>query len=1058
MLAAALSSVLALGGSVAAQAVESDVPPSPNPALSERCEMNFAISVDLSNSVTDAQLAQTRSELAGLAQALEGYPIELAVHNFASNAPATSGASNSPLPLTSLAGEAGVAAVGAYVNGIQRPASAQGGTNWDRGFAAVTASPEDYDALILLTDGNPTQYGSPARGPGNSTDRAVMDASVRSANELKATGTRIVPIGVSDNLSGQALADFREHIRQVSGPTEGSDYYIAGFSALQRTLIDIVNENCVSIALEKSGVLADGDRGVAGDTVDYAFTITNDGGVTLTDVTLADPKPGLSSIRFGAWPGAPGVLDPGQSVTATATYTVTDADVAAGRIENVATATGTPPAGAPVSDEAPALVALPDPVPAISLEKSGALDGDAIAYSFTATNTGDVTLTDVAIADVLPGLSEITYGAWPGASGVLAPGQSVTATATYALTQADRDAGVVENTATVVGTPPTGDPVTDEDDFDLPLPPNAGISLVKTGVVDGDRISYEFRAANTGDVTLSAVSIADVLPGLSEITYGAWPGASGVLAPGQSVTATATYALTQADRDAGVVENTATVVGTPPTGDPVTDEDDFDLPLPPNAGISLVKTGVVDGDRISYEFRAANTGDVTLSAVSIADVLPGLSEITYGAWPGASGVLAPGQSVTATATYALTQADRDAGVVENTATVVGTPPTGDPVTDEDDFDAPVPQAPGILLEKSGALEGDVATYTFVVRNAGDVTLRDVSVTDALPGLSAVVYGEWPDAAGVLAPGQSVTATATYTLTQADRDAGVVDNTATATGTPPVGDPVTHDDEFELPVPQAPGIALVKTGVLEGGELTYSFTATNIGDVTLTDVAIADELPGLSDLAYADWPGVAGVLAPGESVTATATYTPTQADRDAGVVENTATVVGTPPTGDPVSDDDEFDQPLPQGPAIALTKTGELDGDRIRYAFTVTNTGDVTLRGVAIEDELRGLSEVVFGAWPGAQHVLAPGESVTATAVYAVTASDRALGAVTNTATVTATPPAGDPVSDDDTVRTAVGALAATGAGSEQLMRLALFGGLTIVLGAAAVTLRRRTRA
>ncbi|RKE64969.1 DUF11 domain-containing protein [Microbacterium sp. AG238] len=838
MLAAALSSALALGGAVGAQAVESDVPPSTNPALSEHCQMNIAISVDLSNSVTDTQLAQTRSELAGLAQALEGYPLQLAVHNFASNAPATSGPSNSPLPLTSLADEAGVDAVGAYVNGIQRPASAQGGTNWDRGVAAVAASPEAYDALIFLTDGNPTQYGSPARGPGNSTDRAVMDASVRSANELKATGTRIVPIGVSDNLSGQALADFREHIRQVSGPTEGSDYYIAGFSALQRTLIDIVNANCVSISLEKTGVLATGDRGVAGDTVDYAFTITNDGGVTLTDVTLADPKPGLSSIRFGAWPGAPGVLDPGQSVTATATYTVTDADVAAGSIENVATVTGTPPAGDPVSDDAPALVALPDPVPAISLEKSGALDGDEIAYTFTATNIGDVTLTKVSIADALPGLSEISYGAWPGASGVLAPGQSVTATATYALTQADRDAGVVENTATVVGTPPTGDPVTDEDDVDVP----------------------------------------------------------------------------------------------------------------------------------------------------------------------------------------------------------------------------VPQAPGILLEKTGALEGDVATYTFVVRNAGDVTLRDVSVTDALPGLSAVVYGAWPEAEGVLAPGQSVTATATYTLTQADRDAGVVENTATATGTPPVGDPVTHDDEVELPVAQTPGIALVKTGVLEGGELTYTFTATNIGDVTLTDVAIADELPGLSDLSYGAWPAEAGVLAPGESVTATATYTPTQADRDAGVVENTASVTGTPPTGDPVSDEDEFDQPLPQGPAIALTKSGELDGDRIRYTFTVTNTGDVTLRDVAVRDGLSGLSEIVYGAWPGVQHVLAPGESVTATAVYTVTASDRAAGGVTNTATVTATPPTGDPVTDDDTVRTAVGALAATGAGSEQLMRLALFGGLTIALGAAAVVLRRRTRA
>ncbi len=80
--------------------------------------------------------------------------------------------------------------------------------------------------------------------------------------------------------------------------------------------------------------------------------------------------------------------------------------------------------------------------------------GDEIVYTFTATNTGNQTLTDVSIADPLDGLSALSCT--PGQPTTLDPGAVLECTATYEVTQADLDAGAVCNTATATGTPPTG--------------------------------------------------------------------------------------------------------------------------------------------------------------------------------------------------------------------------------------------------------------------------------------------------------------------------------------------------------------------------------------------------------------------------------------------------------------------------------------------------------------------------------------------------------------------------------------------------------------------------
>ena len=81
---------------------------------------------------------------------------------------------------------------------------------------------------------------------------------------------------------------------------------------------------------------------------------------------------------------------------------------------------------------------------------------------------------------------------------------------------------------------------------------------------------------------------------------------------------------------------------------------------------------------------------------------------------------------------------------------------------------------------SGTTAGSTIDYTFLVTNTGNVTITGVAVDDAQLDAAAVCP------VTTLAPGASTTCTGTHTITQAEVDAGTVDNSATATGTPPGG--------------------------------------------------------------------------------------------------------------------------------------------------------------------------------------------------------------------------------------------------------------------------------
>lgn len=105
------------------------------------------------------------------------------------------------------------------------------------------------------------------------------------------------------------------------------------------------NPAAPGIAIEKTAEPRENVQ--VGDTVTYKFAITNTGDQTLTEVKVKENEfSGTGTLSDITCPD--NSLDPGESVTCEATYTFTDGDMKAGSIDNVATATGTPPSKAPI--------------------------------------------------------------------------------------------------------------------------------------------------------------------------------------------------------------------------------------------------------------------------------------------------------------------------------------------------------------------------------------------------------------------------------------------------------------------------------------------------------------------------------------------------------------------------------------------------------------------------------------------------------------------------------------------------------------------------------------
>ncbi len=277
--------------------------------------------------------------------------------------------------------------------------------------------------------------------------------------------------------------------------------------------------------------------------------------------------------------------------------------------------------------------------------------------------------------------------------------------------------------------------------------------------------------------------------------------------------------------------------------------------------------------------------------------------------------------------------------------------------------------------------GSVIPYQFVVTNSGLETLTNLTVTDPrVPGVVCPRTSIDPAPADT----STVVCTGSYTVTQADVDAGQIVNTAAAQAVDPGGRPVaSNPSTLTLAVGSTPRITLRKFIVTPppyglGQTLTYRYDVTNTGSVSVTlqsMSAIVDDLvPAIicqAPLALLPQPQFPS------STSCTGTYVVQAPDLDAnGFLTNTATATARPATGGSVTSPPAM-LTLPVGVDIGVSKTVDVAtprvGDVVTFTVTVANAGPANATGVRITDPIGpGVAFVGAVAPPGTTYDPATG--------------------------------------------------------------------------------------
>jgi uncharacterized repeat protein (TIGR01451 family) len=597
---------------------------------------------------------------------------------------------------------------------------------------------------------------------------------------------------------------------------------------------------------------------------------------------------------------------------------------------------------------------------------------DTIEYTVFVTNTGAVPLTNVVISEIVP--ADTSYD--PGSTAVdgsLVPDDSFPSTP-FPLDEGGLYIGnlpVGAATAVsyrmVIATTPAGteivnraviktDQGTIEVSVTIPLVPvvelSPAIDIEKIvwplTIRPGEQVTYSYTVTNPGDTYLSDVDpISDDKCTL--ITGPAGDDGDELLAPDGAETWVYSCTTTL-DED---TTNTATATGqpcdasgTPYPGVPqVSDQDTAHVDVI-HPALHLDKSAepvLIDpGDMVTYTYEVANPGDDPLDPVSVTDTHCSLVVgPAVGGDGDGDGKLDPGE----TWVYNCTQAVWVDTV--NVALARFTDSLGEEQTAQDAAFVDVIVA-GIQLEKGASASvvypGANVTYAYTVTNTGADPLSDIQVVDNFCDSPTYQNGD-ENSNDLLDVGEEWLYSCSAVL--------LVDtmNTALATGLDPLGRPYNDLAAAQVDVIN-PAVhvekSVDKAVVLSGTDVEYTYEVTNPGDDPLASVTVTDTHCGvLSGPEAGNDVNGSGKLDPGEKWVYSCTTTITED------TVNTAHASGEDSLGNrvgPATDTAEVDVIDPEIDVLkTVDKSVVHTGEIVHYTFLVSNTGDVPLSLVLVED-------------------------------------------------------------------------------------------------------------